>query len=140
MTAPLAVCDCVSVCQLPHDLHPRPILVPCPRFLVQVFGYKYVRLYSPEDTPNLYPIKSSAAAPTAAAAGAASGGKADATTSQGNISAVDVEAPDFTAHPLARSARYYETVLGPGDVLYIPANWWHFVRSLTPSFSINFWF
>ncbi len=32
-----------------------------------------------------------------------------------------------------------ETVLGPGDGLYIPARHWHYVRALSPSISVNFW-
>jgi len=32
--------------------------------------------------------------------------------------------------------RYYETVIGPGDVLYIPPLWWHEVESLDISVSI----
>ena len=27
-----------------------------------------------------------------------------------------------------------------GDFVYIPAKCWHYVRALTPSISINFWF
>lgn len=29
--------------------------------------------------------------------------------------------------------------LGPGEMLYIPPNWWHHVTALTPSFSVSFW-
>ena len=29
--------------------------------------------------------------------------------------------------------------LNPGDVLYVPHNWWHYVESLTNSISINSW-
>ena len=29
---------------------------------------------------------------------------------------------------------------GPGDVLFIPRSVWHYVRSLTTSCSVNFWF
>jgi lysine-specific demethylase 8 len=36
-------------------------------------------------------------------------------------------------------AKYFETLLGPGDCLYIPVGWWHYVRSLTVSFSVSFW-
>ena len=32
-----------------------------------------------------------------------------------------------------------EAVLGPGDALYVPKGWWHYVRSLSPSFSVSFW-
>ena len=63
----------------------------------------------------------------------------DATLSQGNVSAVDVEHPDLTSYPLFAGAHHYDVILGPGDVLYIPKGWWHYVRSLTPSFSCNFW-
>jgi lysine-specific demethylase 8 len=55
------------------------------------------------------------------------------------ISLVAVEAPDFQLFPLFARAKYAETVLGPGDMLFIPKGTWHHVRSLTTSFSINFW-
>jgi ribosomal protein L16 Arg81 hydroxylase len=29
--------------------------------------------------------------------------------------------------------------LGPGDVIYIPRGWWHHVRTLDLSISVNFW-
>ncbi|KKY19309.1 putative jumonji domain containing 5 [Diplodia seriata] len=32
-----------------------------------------------------------------------------------------------------------EAVLGPGEALYVPKGWWHYVRSLAPSFSVSFW-
>ncbi|KAK9450783.1 uncharacterized protein V1518DRAFT_411697 [Limtongia smithiae] len=35
---------------------------------------------------------------------------------------------------------YLECILAPGDALFIPAGWWHYVKSLSPSFSVNFWF
>ena len=34
---------------------------------------------------------------------------------------------------------YWECVLGPGDTLVIPIGWWHYVRSLSISFSVSFW-
>ncbi|ORX95966.1 hypothetical protein BCR34DRAFT_578963 [Clohesyomyces aquaticus] len=39
-----------------------------------------------------------------------------------------------------RSAEYVEGVLEPGECLYIPEKWWHYVRSLSPSLSVSFWF
>eukprot|EP00808_Paulinella_micropora_P029913 g16238.t1 len=33
----------------------------------------------------------------------------------------------------------WEVVLEPGDVLFLPSFWWHFVESLSPSISVNFY-
>ena len=43
-------------------------------------------------------------------------------------------------HAEFRSAEYVEAVIGPGDVLYIPTGWWHYVKSLSTSISIAFHF
>jgi len=31
-------------------------------------------------------------------------------------------------------------LLGPGDVLFIPEGWWHFVSSPQTAISVSFWF
>ena len=37
--------------------------------------------------------------------------------------------------------RGFEVILGPGDVLYNPASWWHHVVNLDPSIGFGFrWF
>ncbi|KAI9199352.1 jumonji domain-containing 5 [Polychytrium aggregatum] len=87
---------------------------------VQVVGIKYLRLYSPNESPSLY------------AFGEAS--------KMSNTSQVDIESPDLGAHPLFANAEYVECIVGPGDLLFIPHGWWHYVRSLTRSFSLSFWF
>ncbi|MES2298897.1 MAG: cupin-like domain-containing protein [Pseudomonadota bacterium] len=51
----------------------------------------------------------------------------------------DPEAPDFEAFPLARQAALVECLVGPGDLLYVPAGWYHQVRALTFSLSANRW-
>jgi len=51
----------------------------------------------------------------------------------------DPEAPDFERFPLARQAALVECTVGPGDMLYVPAGWFHQVRSLTFSLSSNRW-
>eukprot|EP00392_Amoebophrya_sp_AT5.2_P006104 g6114.t1 len=33
----------------------------------------------------------------------------------------------------------YDFVVGPGDVVFIPKGWWHGMKALTPSISVNFW-
>lgn len=51
----------------------------------------------------------------------------------------DPEAPDFDAFPLARQAAIVEVVVQPGDMLYVPAGWYHQVRALSFSLSSNRW-
>jgi hypothetical protein len=51
----------------------------------------------------------------------------------------DPEAPDFGAFPLARQAAIVEVVVEPGDMLYVPAGWYHQVRALSFSLSSNRW-
>lgn len=92
--------------------------------LVQIVGAKYVRLYESKETGNLYVMNQSAS----------NYGK------QGNISTIDCELEDYTQHPLLRHANFSEAVLYPGDCLYIPQKEWHYVRSLSTSASVNFWF
>ncbi len=87
-------------------------------FLAQVVGHKYIRLYAPKDTEMVYPIKDSFL---------------------DNTSQVDVENPDFDKFPLFGKAPYKECILEPGDMLYIPPKYWHYIRSLSVSFSVSFW-
>jgi len=54
-------------------------------------------------------------------------------------SPVDPEAPDFEKFPLARQATMIECIVNPGELLYVPAGWYHQVRALTFSLSSNRW-
>lgn len=106
---------------------------------MSVAGAKYVRLYDRAQTPFLY-------RKPAARSKAASGGRSSSSPdAQGNSSAVGrhVEEPGaLKCWPLLRQATYTETILQPGDGLYIPSGVWHYVRALDahPSLSTNFWF
>ena len=51
----------------------------------------------------------------------------------------DPESPDFDKFPLAHQASMIECIVNPGDLLYVPAGWYHQVRSLTFSLSANRW-
>ncbi|XP_068763984.1 bifunctional peptidase and arginyl-hydroxylase JMJD5-like isoform X2 [Struthio camelus] len=84
----------------------------------QVFGRKYIRLYSPQDSENLYPHESHLLH---------------------NTSQVDVEDPDLIKFPNFRNAASQSCILMPGQVLFIPVKYWHYVRSLDISFSVSFW-
>lgn len=99
-----------TVSPLHHD--------PKHNFLSQVVGSKYVRLYSPSMTSNVYPHD---------------------TTLLENTSQVDVEFPDLNRFPLFDKAVYSEAILKPGEMLYIPPKYWHFIKSLSISFSVSFW-
>jgi hypothetical protein len=52
---------------------------------------------------------------------------------------VDPEQPDFDRFPLFREAAAIECVVEAGELFYLPEGWFHHVRSLAPSLSINFW-
>jgi len=54
-------------------------------------------------------------------------------------SPVDPEAPDYERYPLARQAALVEVIVEPGDMLYVPAGWYHQVRALEFSLSANRW-
>lgn len=56
----------------------------------------------------------------------------------GVYSEVDCENPDLYRYPLFAKTTRFETVLEPGEVLFIPVGWWHQVRSLDVSISVSF--
>lgn len=99
-----------TVSPLHHDPHHN--------LLAQVVGEKYIRIYSTSETEKLYPHDSFLLS---------------------NTSQVDVESPDLENFPLFGNAVYKECILTPGQMLYIPPKHWHFVKSLSVSFSVSFW-
>jgi ribosomal protein L16 Arg81 hydroxylase len=52
---------------------------------------------------------------------------------------VDLEDVDHARFPRFASAPFQDCVLESGQMLYIPPGWWHFVKSLSPSFSVSYW-
>lgn len=52
-------------------------------------------------------------------------------------SAVDWTNPDLTEYPLFANALSNEVVLSPGQVLYLPTDWFHFIVSLEMNFQCN---
>ena len=83
--------------------------------LVQVTGRKRVVLFSPRDATNLY----------------LTGDKSQV---------LDIDSPDLTAYPRFAQATRYECHLEAGDVLFIPALWFHNVMALEFGVAVNiFW-
>ena len=52
---------------------------------------------------------------------------------------VDIDAPDLEQFPKFADLKHWDCILEPGDMLFIPNKWWHYVKSLTVSFSVSFW-
>jgi len=90
--------------------------------LCQVFGRKYVRLYKEDQSEYLSAYE-------------------DGILS--NTSQIDIEQDEdllLKTFPKYSQARGYECILEQGDILYIPPKCWHFVKSLSVSCSLSFWF
>ncbi|XP_012584024.1 PREDICTED: tRNA wybutosine-synthesizing protein 5 isoform X2 [Condylura cristata] len=84
-------------------------------FLIQVTGKKRVVLFSPRDAQYLY----------------LSGTKSEV---------LNIDNPDLAKYPLFSKARRYECSLEAGDVLFIPALWFHNVISEEFGVGVNvFW-
>ncbi|XP_008065135.2 lysine-specific demethylase 8 isoform X1 [Carlito syrichta] len=91
---------------------------PQQNFLAQVMGRKYIRLYSPQESGAVYPHE---------------------THLLHNTSQVDVENPDLEKFPQFAEAPFLSCILSPGEILFIPVKYWHYVRALDLSFSVSFW-
>lgn len=50
---------------------------------------------------------------------------------------IDFSNPDFERWPALKKAKGYEVTLEHGQVLYMPEGFWHFMRYLTPGFSMS---
>lgn len=56
-----------------------------------------------------------------------------------SFSRVDLSRPDFRRFPRLAGVEYWEAVVWPGDLLFMPAYWWHQVSSQDLSVSVNYW-
>jgi histone arginine demethylase JMJD6 len=84
-------------------------------FLCQIYGVKEYTMFSPDQTPFLYP--------------------SDYHTS--SISVNEIEDVDLETFPLFAKTNPIRFTLNPGEILFVPPGWWHMVKILTPSISIS---
>jgi hypothetical protein len=56
-----------------------------------------------------------------------------------HVSSVDLVTSGFNIDLSRLNAPCLETILEPGDVLFVPAFWWHHVISIDVAISINYW-
>lgn len=84
----------------------------------QVVGQKLVILANPDENENLY-------------------------THDGilsNTSQVDPENLNYDSFPLTKNVKFMRIIVNSGEMLFIPKLWFHYVRALTNSISVSFWF
>jgi Cupin-like domain len=94
---------------------------PLDNFLIQIVGRKRVFLVDKEVDSNFMYV-------------------GEEFQEQSNMSAVDVETPNYDMYPKFKQVpQILSTELRPGDILFIPSKWWHAVRSLEYSISVNAW-
>ena len=107
---------------------------------VVVYGRKRFRYYSPKDAFNMYTRGIIDLVDKAGAMHFALNEQLHFTEQdRPHFSNVDPLAPDFEKYPLFRNAVQGQCDLNPGDLLYLPAGWFHHVTSYDLSFALNFW-
>jgi len=52
---------------------------------------------------------------------------------------VDLDNINLKEFPRAENLEFMDCILEDGELLYIPPKWWHYIRSLSTSFSVSFW-
>ena len=84
-------------------------------FLMQIYGQKNYVIYSPDQTPFMYPTRD----------------KAQPLDGQQRVRARP------RALSAVRQARPTSCVLEAGEMMFLPSGWWHTVRMLTPSITLS---
>ncbi len=82
-------------------------------FLTQLHGRKKVILFPPEYSRLLYRLPFNVHSP------------------------VNPEKPDYEKFPALRFVHGYECILEPGDTLFMPSGFWHYIKYLEGGYAIN---
>lgn len=88
-------------------------------FFAQLYGTKVFTVFDPRDSDRLYPYHHDA--PTA------------------HLSYVDPERPDLGKYPDFAHAPEIRFTMQPGELLFLPAFWWHHVSAPGVAVSVSFW-
>jgi hypothetical protein len=81
-------------------------------FMLQVAGRKRVRLIAPCDTPKVYNLRHC-------------------------FSQVDGREIDLQRFPQMAGVTVTDCVLAPGEILFLPVGWWHFVEALDVTITVS---
>ncbi len=92
--------------------------------LCQIRGVKQVYLFSPDQRDLLYQR----------------GASFPGMDNFERQSQVDIHHPDVDKYPKFREAEALTCLLSPGDILFLPSNWFHEVETLSFSISVSFTF
>ncbi|DBA90535.1 TPA: Lysine-specific demethylase 8 [Trebouxia sp. C0004] len=84
----------------------------------QIWGSKYIRIYDRKHAQQLHPFSNPFLR---------------------NTSQVRVEKVDSKMFPSFDQVPYLECHLMPGEMLFMPKKFWHFVQALEPSWSVSYW-
>lgn len=83
-------------------------------FMAQVYGRKLIRLVPTHDLPFM-------------------------SNDLHCFSSIDAEGADAAVRfPMYRHARVIDCEIGPGDLLFLPVGWWHYVKGLSISMTMTF--
>jgi len=82
-------------------------------FLNQIYGRKRVILFAPDQSRNLYQLPFTVA------------------------SLVDPRNPDYNRYPALANAVGYDIMLQPGESLFMPSGYWHFIEYTDGGYSIS---
>lgn len=82
-------------------------------FLNQFHGRKRVVLFPPEQSKNIYQHPFTVA------------------------SYIDVNQPDYQRYPALRQVQGYEAMLHPGETLFMPSGYWHYIEYTDGGYSIS---
>ena len=88
-------------------------------FFAQLYGSKQFIIFDPRESERLYPYHHE--------------------TATAHLSHVDALQPDLVRYPGFAEASPVRFTINAGELLFLPAFWWHHVQAADVAVSVNFW-